>query len=291
MKVSVLMITYNHEKFIAQAIESILMQVVDFDYEIVIGEDCSTDQTREIVCAYQNIYPEIIKLFLPSQNIGVNRNFEQVLKRCKGEYVALLEGDDYWSENHKLQRQVNFLDQHPDCMICCHDVQVIYEYRNSPSHLYCTWKQSEFSELQDLLKRNFIATPSALFRNNLFDQWPDWFYDVKLVDWVLHILNAQFGKIGYINQNMAVYRVHANGIWSSAKDETNIEAVIQVLEKVDNLLHYKYTKEIRFSSFNFYTVLLKIGIKKRRLKIIYKALLKIVYSLYTVFMHEPICKN
>lgn len=285
------MITYNHEKFIAQAIESILMQVVNFDYEIVIGEDCSTDQTREIVCTYQRNNPETIKLFLPNQNIGVNRNFEQVLKRCKGEYIALLEGDDYWSNNNKLQRQVDFLDQHHDCMICCHDVQVIYEYRNSPSHLYCTWKQSEFSELQDLLKRNFVATPSAMFRNNLFDQWPDWFYDVKLVDWVLHILNAQFGKIGYINQDMAVYRVHANGIWSSANDETNIEAVIQVLEKFDPLLHHGYTKEIRASLFNFHIVLLKIGIKKWRLKIVYKALVKICSSLCTVFMYEPICKN
>jgi glycosyltransferase involved in cell wall biosynthesis len=278
MKVSVLMITYNHEKFIAQAIESILMQVVDFDYEIVIGEDCSTDQTREIVCTYQSIYPETIKLFLPSQNVGVNRNFEQVLKRCKGEYVALLEGDDYWSDNHKLQRQVDFLDQHHDCMICCHDVHVIYENKNTLPRLYCTWEQPEFSNLQDLLNRNFIATPSTMFRNNLFDQWPDWFYDIKLVDWLLHILNAQAGKIGYINKPMAVYRVHSGGIWNSASLETNIKAIIQVLELVNSFLRYEYTELIENKILEYHRILLKSGIRTCKPMLVAKSLLKLYQS-------------
>lgn len=108
MKVSVLMITYNHEKFIAQAIDSILMQQVNFDYEIVIGEDCSTDGTRAIVIQYQKEYPDKIRLLLPEENLGMHKNFVQTFRACQGEYIALLEGDDYWTSPRKLQKQVDF---------------------------------------------------------------------------------------------------------------------------------------------------------------------------------------
>ena len=127
MKVSVHMITYNHEKFIAQAIESALMQQVDFDYEIVIGEDCSTDRTREIVVAYQQRHPDKIRLLLHEQNVGVSLNDIRVYRACRGEYVAWLEGDDYWTSPHKLQKQADFLDSHPACSACFHPVTVFFE--------------------------------------------------------------------------------------------------------------------------------------------------------------------
>src|SRR5687768_16687744 len=113
MKVSVAMITYNHEAFVAQAIESVLMQKTDFDFELVIGEDCSTDKTREIVNGYKSKYGERIRVLLPAKNLGINRNLKQTLLACQGRYIALLEGDDYWTSSLKLQKQVNFLDTHP----------------------------------------------------------------------------------------------------------------------------------------------------------------------------------
>ncbi|HPD39860.1 MAG TPA: glycosyltransferase, partial [Mesotoga infera] len=116
--VSVFMITYNHEKYIAQAIESALMQKTDFNYEIVIGEDCSTDRTREIVVDYANRYPEIIKPILHENNVGAKANSESVRKACIGKYVAILEGDDYWIDPLKLQKQVDFLESHPHFSVC-----------------------------------------------------------------------------------------------------------------------------------------------------------------------------
>src|SRR5579864_5088925 len=119
MKVSVMMITYNHERFIAQALESVLAQRVNFDYEIVIGEDCSTDRTREILLEFCRRYPKRIVPLLKDKNVGAMRNVEATLAACRGQYLALLEGDDYWTCEDKLQRQIDFLDEHPDYAICC----------------------------------------------------------------------------------------------------------------------------------------------------------------------------
>ena len=124
MKLSVAMITYNQERYIGQAIESVLAQRVNFDYEIVIGENCSTDGKREIVMDYQRRYPERIVLILraaePSALCGTS---SRVLTACRGQYLTILEGDDYWTSVDKLEKQVDFLDAHPDCGLCCHRVQ------------------------------------------------------------------------------------------------------------------------------------------------------------------------
>ena len=122
MKVSVTIITYNHEKFIRKTLDSVLMQKVNFQYEIVIGEDCSTDNTKKILLEYQNKHPGKIRLLLAENNQGLVRNFMQTYRACKGEYIATLDGDDYWISSRKLQKQVDFLDRHGDFSMCFHPV-------------------------------------------------------------------------------------------------------------------------------------------------------------------------
>jgi glycosyltransferase involved in cell wall biosynthesis len=116
IKVSVAMITYNHERYIAKALDNVLSQSTNFDYEVIIGEDFSTDNTRSIIIDYQKRYPDKFQLLLNDKNIGMHKNTAQVLRACRGQYVALLEGDDYWTSTHKLQLQVDFLDRHPECV-------------------------------------------------------------------------------------------------------------------------------------------------------------------------------
>jgi glycosyltransferase involved in cell wall biosynthesis len=127
MKVSVLMLTYNHEAYVAQALESVLMQQTDFAYEIVLGEDCSTDHTREIVIDFQRQFPEKLRLLLPAQNLGMHQNFMQTLNACTGKYIALLEGDDCWTSPYKLQRQADYLDRNNDFAICFHNARMCFE--------------------------------------------------------------------------------------------------------------------------------------------------------------------
>ena len=113
--VSISMITYNHAPFIAQAIEGVLQQKTTFPFELVIGEDCSTDNTREIVSEYHKKHPDIFRVIASDKNIGATRNSLRTLKACQGKYIAYCEGDDYWHHPYKLQKQVDYLESHQEC--------------------------------------------------------------------------------------------------------------------------------------------------------------------------------
>src|SRR6267378_159018 len=123
MKLSVVMVTYNHERYIAQALSSVVAQRTNFDFEIIVAEDCSTDGTRAIVMDFARRYPGKILPLLRERNLGMMRNFKEALAASSGSYVALLDGDDYWIREDKLQAQVDFLDSHPDHAVCCTRVQ------------------------------------------------------------------------------------------------------------------------------------------------------------------------
>jgi len=264
MKLSVLMITYNHENFIAQALDSILMQIVDFDYEIVIGEDCSVDQTRDIVIKYQKRHPDKIRLLLHETNIGAAKNFTQAFWTCSGEYIAILEGDDYWTSPHKLQKQIDFLDANPNFVICYHNANYLWEDGSKPNSKLCPPMQKKVSTVVDLIYCNFIPTLTVMFRNRLFPEFPSWYHQMAYGDWTLHLLNAQYGKIGYINESMAVYRAHSGGSASVAhtdysKWKKNIEGVIKIYEVIDGYFDFKY-HELIASRMLFHRKVLKNGI-------------------------------
>lgn len=261
MKVSVLMTTYNQEGLIAQAIESALMQEVNFDYEIVIGEDASTDRTREIVLGFQERNPEKVRVRLRdpidaerdrAAGVGGKRGFVNGLQACTGQYVALLDGDDYWTDVHKLQRQVDFLDSHLDFAICCHNVKMVYDDGSKEPVNLMPPDHKEAWALEDLLLANVIPTCSTVFRRGLFGELPDWFFELKLGDWPIHIMNAQHGKIGYINEVMAVYRVHEGGFWSTWSPVSQGLELIKMLHHVDAYLGFKYKKQIRRAQAKWY---------------------------------------
>jgi glycosyltransferase involved in cell wall biosynthesis len=235
MKVSVLVITYNNERFITEAIDSIVTQKVNFDYEIIIGEDCSTDRTREIVIDFRDRYPDKIHLLLNEKNVGGRRNFIQILKVSRGDYIAILEGDDYWTSPNKLQKQVDFLDNHPDFTICFHSAG----WLDQESGEIKSWKYGPpvikpYYTIDDLLEHsNFIPTCSVMFRNNLLGEFPKWFWEAGIGDFPLHILNAQHGKIGYIDEAMSVYRVHGAGIRSGSSPTVRLERLIDTYDLVN----------------------------------------------------------
>jgi glycosyltransferase involved in cell wall biosynthesis len=247
LKVSVCLITFNHERFIAQAIESVLLQSVDFNYEIVIGEDFSSDKTRDIVIDYQKQYPDKIRLILPEENLGYygQKIFVQTVQACGGEYIAILDGDDYWTTPNKLQQQVDFLDSRPECAICFHDVMTIFDDIAAPPRKYNDFEPNQFSELKHILKSNFIPTCSTLYRRGLFSEFPDWYCNIVCGDWVLHVLNARHGKIGYINQSMGVYRVHSKGLFSGMRKIQQQKEVIKCYKLLNEYFEFEYNHLIK----------------------------------------------
>ena len=220
-KVSVCIQTYNHAPYIAQALDSVLMQETDFEVEIIVGEDESQDGTREICIEYERRHPDRIRLFLRSREDVIyidgrptgRYNFMQNLKAAQGRYIALLDGDDYWSDPHKLQKQADFLDAHPDYAICFHSVRLINE-KTGLVHVMRPPGVKSTYHFEELLRGNFIYAPSVMLRNWDLVDLPDWFRDFPVGDWPLYLLTAQRGKIGYLDEVMAVYRDHGRGVHS-----------------------------------------------------------------------------
>jgi hypothetical protein len=154
--------------------------------------------------------------------------------------VALLEGDDYWTDPLKLQKQAVFLDEHPECSMCFHTVQVIYETGERPSHPYRRTIDKTIFTVEDLLlSGNFIQTCSVVFRAGLLDGFPDWFHSVLPGDWALHILHALHGDIGYIDEIWGVYRVHSGGVWASHDKLTRLYRSIESAEIIKQHLDQK----------------------------------------------------
>ncbi len=272
MKVSVCIITYNHARFIGQALESALMQKTNFDYEIVIGEDCSTDATRHICEEYARLYPDKIRLLKNDQNLGMVENFKRTLNACTGQYVALLEGDDYWTDELKLQKQVDFLESNRDYAIIFHNAEVLIDetgekyiaYSNEVNKPFMIKKPNPTTSLQEIAAGNFIHTPTVLFRNRLYGELPSWFSsDLPAADWPLHVINAHYGKIFFMEEVMAVYRVHNLGVWSAVNHIERIEKTVKLFEIVYKNLK---TKTTLLSIVLFCRQLLKYFVGKREIK-------------------------
>jgi glycosyltransferase involved in cell wall biosynthesis len=245
MKLSVSMITYNHEPYIAEAIESALMQRTDFDFEIVVGEDCSTDATRAILADYQRRFPDRIRLLLPEQNLGVIKNFMTTIDACRGEYIALLEGDDFWTSPDKLRKQVAYLDAHPECCASFHNVLIADQEAPEKNRLFHEKPLGkEIFTLRDIVSNHFIPTCSTVFRAKLFDSFPEWFTQMPMGDWPLHVLNAEHGTHAYLDEVLATYRVHGGGVWSGKSRLKILDNTIQACRLIRRHLQPRHPRRI-----------------------------------------------
>lgn len=245
IKVSVLIMTYNHAKYISTAIDSALTQQTDFKYEIIINEDCSTDGTQEIVLDYKQRFPEKIRLLLSEKNLHSNAIVTRGMDAAKGDYVSLLDGDDYWTSPHKLQKQADYLDLHSECSMCFHNAQVLHEDDNEKPRNWTPSHQQEFSSIDDLWMGNFIATCSTMFRNKLLEKIPDW-YDsfFPITDWPLYILLTEHGSIGYIDEVMGAYRFHAGGLYSPYSEQQKQQKTLEFYRSINKCMNFRYDKII-----------------------------------------------
>jgi glycosyltransferase involved in cell wall biosynthesis len=241
--VSIINNTFNHEKFIRDAIDGFLMQQTNFKVEILIHDDASNDNTQSIVREYEDKYPSLIFPIYQSINqyskgIKPSRNYQ--FPRSRGKYIALCEGDDYWTDPLKLQKQVDCLENHPDFSICHHNMIVKYENNPENDRLWNSPEQSEITSIHDLAKGNYISTASCLFRNNTSTTSQDWFKNAPVGDYFLHMENAKYGNIRYMHDIMGVYRVHDGGIWEKTDQKYKLEKLIDIYD----LMKTHYSPEI-----------------------------------------------
>jgi glycosyltransferase involved in cell wall biosynthesis len=242
--VSVLVITYNHERYLRQALESIVAQQTDFEFEVVVGEDCSIDGTREVLLELAEHYPHIVFPILPEQNQGWLANHNTCLAQCRGEYIALLEGDDYWLSPLKLQMQVDFLRNHAECALCFTKV-VKFHDDGGPTSLLPNIDVEEVTGIEDIIKRQYVQTCSVMVRRDCLQPMPSWFQGLKLGDWPLWILTAQQGKIGFIDEVTAAYRIHEGGIWSGKDPIYMCRELIRMFQRLHDHIEPQYRSLVR----------------------------------------------
>lgn len=263
MKVSICTITYNHEKYIQQALDSFLMQQTNFPFEIVISDDYSTDGTRDILKRYQAKYPEQIRILLQPENIGMIPNFKAAIDACKGDYVALCEGDDYWIDINKLTKQVAILDSNPSFAICFHKAKLLFDGIPPFDFPDINEKTKKVSTIFDLINGNFMHTPTVMYRNYLFGKYPENFLKYKFGDWPLHLLNAEKGDIYFLPEELAVYRISSSGAWSSKSIISKIEYTIKFLSEIQLDFDKKYHAAFNDSIKKYYQYLIKLKFKNK----------------------------
>jgi glycosyltransferase involved in cell wall biosynthesis len=255
--ISVCIPTFNHGKFIAQTLEGCLMQKTTFDFEIVVGDDGSTDNAPAIIQEYVNRYPYKIRAFLHHQNLGPTtpkelggkNNVVFLFNKCKAPYIALCEGDDYWTDPLKLQKQVDFLEANPDFALTHHQVQVTYE-DGSPSHFFNEDTQpSETSMVELLSDKWYVATCSSVFRNVYQNGMPDWFMHTGSGDLGIFIQAAHQGKIKYFDEVMGIYRKHRAGLshFQHLQNQHFVQDRFNLYRNVDVYYSFQYHEVLKDS--------------------------------------------
>lgn len=215
MKCSVSIVTFQQAGFIRQAVESALDQKTSFPIEVIVGDDASTDGTREILQEVQRAEPSRLRLLLAERNYGDNglSNVMATIDAARGQYIAFLDGDDYWTTAHKLQRQVDFMDAHPDCNVSAHRV----EHISSEGVQGLSVRPGRGDRLwtyDSLLAANFTPKSATMIRRSALANLPDWYRTAKVSSaaWLFNLLVANGGKIGFIDEVMAAHRLHENSL-------------------------------------------------------------------------------
>lgn len=232
VRVSVIVTSYQHERYIARALDSVVDQDRGVVYEVLVGDDASDDRSRAIIAEYAEAHPDRIRPFFPEVNLGLEGKamFNALLQRARGEYVAKLDGDDYWTSEAKLRRQVAYLDAHPECSMCFHNVVWRHEDGSRPDVPYNTPDQASDLEMQDLLSANPVASCSAVFRREAIHPLPAWFFEQPWGDWQLNLIASQHGSIHYLPELMAVHLTHPGGMWSQLSWLEALEGITRCQE-------------------------------------------------------------
>lgn len=273
--ISICCITYNHVNYITKCLDGFLEQKGEFDYEILIHDDASTDGTDRIIKEYQAKYPEIIKPIFQSINQwsqgqrGMNARYN--FGRAQGEYIALCEGDDYWIDNLKLQKQLNILEENKQFSACFTDARIVDQEGVIVMDTYCHFQESKPLGLKEVIENSggFYPTASLFFRKN-FNNLPSFTLNFTSGDRALALFLATKGKLYYIKEKTCSYRIHSGGAYTSIKDNTlernklrteNIE----LLKEFNSFTNYKYDNEFK-KSISILSKLTLINLDKGRIE-------------------------
>lgn len=244
-KISVIVTSYNHERYIQQCIESILMQKGNFNMEIIVGDDCSTDHTITILETYQIKFPQLIRILPNLTNLGITKNLKRCFDACTGDYIAICEGDDYWIDQNKLQKQMDRLEKEMDLSMCFSEIILYYEEADKfvPHNVVNKVEKGKITT-DELIEYNFIGNFSCcMYRRDTISQLPKGLFDIYTVDWMLNITCGELGDIGYLPDYMSVYRLHNAGSWTGRTEKDKLLELATMIDIYDNFLNLGHHKQ------------------------------------------------
>lgn len=266
--VSICCITYNQEKYIKDAIESFLMQKADFKYEIIIRDDASTDNTAKIIREYEKNYPDIIKPIYEKENEyskGIEP-FHKTFKKAMGKYIALCEGDDYWIDDYKLQKQIDYMEKNEKCTFCFHNAKILYINKNktetyidnkAPYKRYLKSTGIYTADNIHLIRCNAsIPTASFMFRKKHTENLPKFYFEGMCSDMPLKLIMTSYGYAYYMNEVMSVYRketgISVTDGWLNKQTtdeqiQKRTDNMIYIINEFDKFTNYKYTEGLKLS--------------------------------------------
>ena len=246
-KINVLMTTYNLEKYVEESILSVLNQKTEFDFNLIILDDCSTDNTISIISSIAKSHPfgNKIELHINENNLGVLQNSKKIFGLAKAPYVAMIDGDDYWIGMQKIQKQCSFLEDNTSYNSSCSLVKSYYVSSGFSKTFVDGWHKSKNEEysIQDYLTSSFSQTSSYFFRNNI--QFPGWYDNLQSNDATIFCLATGSGKIKYFKQLFSVYRINPINYSSKKTPEKSNEKTRYFLNNIDEYFEYKYHKTIQ----------------------------------------------
>ena len=243
--VSVAMTAYNSEAWIARALESVLRQRTTFPIEIVIADDCSADSTLSIARNYGERNPQTIRVLERTRNLGIQRNYYETFEQCRGRYIAWLDADDCWTDPEKLAVQVEALESDPSISACCHFVRWVTKDGEVKREKYPTIPSGRYG-LEEILRHNFVPSPSIVFRNGLQRELPAWYFDLApTTDWPLWVLAASSGEIVLLDRVMADYMLTPGSSLTSKGDLAWYRTDARFYEHVESILPARWHRLAR----------------------------------------------
>lgn len=249
--VSVICNTYNQEDYIADALDGFLMQRTNFVFEVLVHDDASTDRTAEIVRQYEKKYPEIIRPVYRTENLYSKNLPNGQIERARGKYIAICEGDDYWIDPDKLQKQVDLLEKHPECDVCAHSAYVVNAETKKRIGIIAPRNSIGIIEVKDVIEGGggFVATNSLVVRKSFYDNPPE-FRQFYMIDYSLQIASSLRGGMLFLPDYMSAYRYMAKSSWTSrmrtdpTKYCNTMDKLVTMLQKLEQETDGKYGKSI-----------------------------------------------
>ena len=254
MKLDIILITYNQEQYIAQAVESVLMQRVDDDVHVrvIVADDCSKDKTLEIIKSYEDRSPFPFVYLAADTNLGISKNYQRAFAACDGDYIAILEGDDWWSSPNHIEQHIRFLCTHKECSMSMNTITFYAQETQTSKLPYWGYGDADVfyvdTECQ-ITQGNQLGNLSAcVFRTSCIKQLPDSLYSISIADWMLGVMLSQQGLIALLKESTSVYRTNVNSTWASLSEKQRVKKMLDLSKQYDKYqegMYHKYWRLYR----------------------------------------------